>query len=443
MAVARRSVDVLVVGAGPAGSACASHLARAGLEVLVLEKAQFPRDKVCGDGLTPRAVGELIRLGIVPSALGWARNRGLRIHVGRRHYAMPWPDLIDQPGFGLTVKRRVFDQFLAGHAVGQGAEIDFGANVVAPLWHGSRVSGVQLRDGRRFQAPVVVAADGNASRLAVAAGRNRLSTRLLGVAVRSYINRGNANADWLESWLELWDGPAGHSHLLPGYAWSFPLPDGQANVGLGLPDADRYRGVDLRSLLRTWLANPLTARQLLGIQSDQLSISQSGANAQAQRSGDSAMAPLLIEPIRGAALPMGFNRRPAYAAGLMLVGDAVGAINPFNGEGISYAMESGRMAAESIISAHGRGLVGRRADRILDAYNQQLRREWGGYFWLGTHFQRLIEHPTLMRLAAHWALPIAPVRQLTHRLLAHLIDYPGHDGYDRLLNLLIRLAPKA
>ncbi len=411
------SGDVIVVGAGPAGSATAIHLARAGLKVLLLEKASFPREKVCGDGLTPRAVKELTLLGVDLPSLDWQRTSGLRIHVGRAHYLMPWPDLTDFPAFGLTVRREVFDQFLADRAVGAGASLLTGVTVQTPLMRRGRIAGVEAKDGRRFEAPLVVAADGNSARLALGLGRRRMESRPLGVAVRAYFRSPMADEGWLDSWLELWDGEPGRSHLLPGYGWSFPLGDGTCNVGMGLPDAGRYREVDFRQLMRRWLG---TMPQAWGF-------------TEANQAG----------PVRGAALPMGFNRKPVSAQGLLLVGDAAGTVNPFNGEGISYAMESGRFAADQIIQAHARGLRSRGADRILAAYPERLTREWGGYFWMGNLFERIIAHPTVMRLAAHWGLPIPVVRRLTHRLLAHLTDHPAHDGYDRVINAMSRLAPKA
>lgn len=411
------SADVVVVGGGPAGSATATHLARAGARVIMLEKSAYPREKVCGDGLTPRAMAELTRLGIAAADQGWKANRGLRIHVGRAQYTMDWPTLTDFPDVGYTVRRSVFDQVLADHASQAGVQVITGATVTAPVLRRGRVTAVTTKDGRSFEAPVVVAADGNSSRLSVAMGRHRIASRPLGVAVRAYFTSPMSDEVWLDSWLELWDGPVNRSHLLPGYGWSFPLGDGTCNVGLGLPDASRFRDVDFRALMTRWLA---TMPPQWGFSVDH----QVGA-------------------VASAALPMGFNRKPVAGSGLLLVGDAAGAVNPFNGEGISYAMESGRFAAEQIIQALARGIHTRAADRVLAGYATRLEQAWGGYFWLGNLFGRVIAHPAIMRLAAHHGLPIPVVRQLTHRLLAHLNDQPGHDGYDRVINALCALAPKA
>ena len=409
--------DVIVVGAGPAGSATATHLARAGLTVLLLEKSAFPREKVCGDGLTPRTVRELALLGADVPSLPWQRNRGVRIHVGRATYLMDWPDLTDFPPFGFAVRRGEFDTYLAGLAVAAGAELHTGTAVTGPLLTRDRVTGVTTRNGRRFSAPVVVAADGNSARLAVALGLHRLEHRLVGVAVRAYFTSPRSHDDWLDSWLELWDGTPGRSRLLPGYGWSFPLGDGTCNVGLGLPDPHRYPGVDVRGLLQAWLAW----------------LPPEWGFTPAHQIG----------PVAGAALPMGFTRTPQYSRGVLLVGDAAGLINPFTGEGISYAMESGRYAAEHIIAARARGFHTRSADRVLAAYSRHLTSEWGHYFGLGNLFARIIAHPAIMRAAAHYGLPIPAVRQLTHRVLSHLGDRPPHDAYDRVAYALTRLVRSA
>ncbi|MDR1077606.1 MAG: geranylgeranyl reductase family protein [Propionibacteriaceae bacterium] len=415
------SADVIVVGAGPAGSAAAIHLAGAGLDVLLLEKAVFPREKVCGDGLTPRAVRELAGLGLDtrPEA-GWRHNLGLRIWAGRPYpYLMPWPVLADFPAYGLVRRRADFDALLADRAVQAGARLVQPVTVTAPILNrAGRVVGVQTKDGAQYQAPLTLACDGNSARLAIAAGRDRRLDRPMGVAVRAYYASPRADDLWLESWLELWDGPPGRSHLLPGYGWSFPLGDGLCNVGLGLTDSSTGFGrVDYRDLLRRWLD---TTPPEWGFR-------------EANRQGK----------IGSAALPMGFNRQPIYQDGLLLAGDAAGLINPFNGEGISYALESGRYAAQQIVQARSRGLGSAPAERALRAYPERLRRAWGGYFRLGAVFGRIIGHPGVMRLATRYGLPVPAVRQLVHRLLANLSDQPPRDVYDVVVNTLSRLTPSA
>lgn len=412
--------DVIVVGAGPGGSATAAHLARRGLHVTLLEKAAFPRDKVCGDGLTPRAVRQLIRLGIdVSDEQSWKRTSGLRIHGGTvEPFVLPWPELADFPDFGLVCRRGVLDERLARHAQAQGVELVEGANVTEPILTSERITGVRTGDGRTFRAPVVVAADGNSSRLALSMGLQRRTDRPMGVAVRAYFRSSLSDGEHLESWLELWDGEPRHSDLLPGYGWVFPLGDGTVNVGLGMLDSsDAFRRTDYRSLMTRWLSH-MPAEWTLDPE---------------HREG----------PVRGAALPMAFNRQPAYHRGLVLVGDSGGMVNPFNGEGIDYAMEAGEMAADAIAEAHYRGVGTRSAERALEGYPTALKARFGGYYRLGTIFVRLIGDPRVMHLCTTYGLPRPALMRFVNKLLANLTDARGGDVHDHVINMLTRLAPAA
>lgn len=248
--------DVIVVGAGPAGSATAFFLAQAGVDVLLLEKATFPREKVCGDGLTPRAVRSLLAMGIDTSPeAGWLRNRGLRIIGGGMRLDIPWPDLASYPDYGLVRPRTDFDEMLARHAQKAGARLHEATAVREPVLDaGGRVVGVTTRDGTTLRAPLVIAADGNSSRLSLAVGIRNRDDRPMGVAVRRYYHSPRHDDDMLESWLELWDGEPGRSRLLPGYGWIFGMGDGTSNVGLGiLNTSTAFQHTDYRELLTRWL----------------------------------------------------------------------------------------------------------------------------------------------------------------------------------------------
>ena len=409
--------DVIVVGAGPAGATTAFYLAQSGLDVLLLEKSRFPREKVCGDGLTPRAVKALVGMGIkVGEQDGWVRNKGLRVIGAGLRLEMPWPELSSYPGYGLVRTRHDMDEALARRAEQAGARLLEGVTVTGPVRHErtGRITGVVARpeggDERRYAARVVVAADGNSSRLSVAMGLRKRDDRPLGVAVRTYYQSPRHDDDYLESWLDLWDG----DRLLPGYGWIFGMGDGTSNVGLGLLNTSAAFGhTDYHALLRKWLK---------------------GMPAEWGFTEENRTA-----PVRGAALPMGFNRTPHYHQGLLLVGDAGGMVNPFNGEGIAYAMESGEILARTITQALARS---RRADteRVLAGYPHALSQEYGGYYTLGRVFVKLIGKPGLMRFATKHGMSRPALMRFALKLLANLTD-PGGDISDRLVNGLSRLAP--
>lgn len=425
--------DVIVVGAGPAGSAAAHYLAAAGLEVLLLEKATFPRDKVCGDGLTPRAVRELIAMGVpIREEDGWIRNRGLRVIGGGHRLQLEWPELAAYPDYGLARSRLNLDATLAFHARGTGAKLLEGVTVTGPLLDGAsgRVVGVTARraapedggrpaDGpeRTFRAPVVIAADGVSSRLATAMGIEKRADRPIGVAVRTYFRTPRHDDAWMESHLELWDGEPGRSPLLPGYGWIFALGDGTANVGLGsVSSTARATRLDYKGLFARWLAH---------------------APAEWEFTPDHQ-----VGPLRGAALPMAFNRTPHYHRGLLLVGDAGGMTSPFNGEGIAYGMQAGRVAADVVAQALAR-TTARGRERALETYPQRMRDDLGGYYTLGRLFVRLIEHPEVMRICTRHGLPRPTLMRFTMKLLSDSYDRRGGDAMDRVITALTKLAPAA
>ncbi len=413
--------DVIVVGAGPGGSATAHRLAQTGLDVLLLEKTGFPREKVCGDGLTPRAVKSLVDLGIDTStANGFIRNRGLRIIGGGMRLELPWPDLASYPDYGLVRPRLDFDELLARSAQAAGARLQEHTTVTGPvLDEADRVVGVTAKVGpdkveTTYRAPLVVAADGSSARLALSLGIQKRDDRPMGVAVRRYFESPRHDDDMLESWLEL-RGEDGS--LLPGYGWVFGVGDGTSNVGLGiLNTTNAWQKTDYKELLARWT---------------------SAMPGQWQFDEEHATG-----PVRGGALPMGFSRTPHYSRGVLLVGDAGGVVNPFNGEGIAYAMESGLLAAEVAAQALSRPDVASR-ERALQAYPAQMKSVYGGYYTLGRIFVHLIGNPQVMALATRHGLPRPLLMKFTLKLLANLTDKRDGDALDRVINGLSRMAPAA
>lgn len=416
------SADVIVVGAGPAGSTAATYLARAGVDVLLLEKSVFPRDKVCGDGLTPRGVKQVLALGVDVSGDDWLRNKGLRVVGGGTSLELPWPVLQDYPDFGLVRPRRDFDQMLADLAVKAGARLHVGTTVTGPVRdeHTGAIVGVLARSDNgpgSFSAPIVIAADGVSARVALGMGINKRDDRPLGVAVRRYYKSpAKTHDDFLESHLELWDRTnAASPQLLPGYGWIFGLGDGTVNVGLGMLNSSKAFGnTDYRKLLRTWLDGTPPE---WGLREE---------NA--------------IGSIGGAGLPMGFNRTPHYADGLVLLGDAGGSVNPFNGEGIAYAMESAAMAAESVLQALGRA-DGPSREAALQGYAAAMKDHLGAYYRLGGMFSTLIGKPAIMKTATRLGLPRKRLMYLVLKLLAGLYDSRDGDWADKVVRSLTRMVP--
>jgi menaquinone-9 beta-reductase len=418
--------DVIVVGAGPGGSATAAYLADHGLDVVLLEKSAFPRDKICGDGLTPRATKELISLGV--DTTRWQRTQGLRIKGGGHTLQLDWPSGEAFPSYGLVRTRAQLDETLARHAERKGAVLHERTSVTAPVHDSSgRVTGVTAKRldhaGRAtgetvtYRAPVVVASDGVASRLATAVGRPKREDRVMGVAVRAYYTTPRRD-DYLESHLELWTrDDSGNRILMPGYGWLFPLEDGRTNVGLGTLDTtSAFQKTDYKDVMRRWVED----------------ISPDWHLEHDESTG----------PIRGAALPMGFNRTPLYADGLLLVGDSGGMVNPFNGEGIDYALEAARVGAELIAQAMARPTDAER-ERVLAAYPKVMKDELGGYFTLGRWFAHAIGNPDVMRLATKYGLPRTTLMRFLLKVMANLPEPNGRGASDRIINGLSRLAPDA
>jgi menaquinone-9 beta-reductase len=416
--------DAIIVGAGPAGSAAAYYLASAGLDVLMLEKSRFPREKVCGDGLTPRAVKALTSMGVpIGEDAGWLRNRGLRIIGGGGRIELDWPELSNYPGFGLVRSRLDFDQTLARHAEKAGARVIEGCTVSGPVLDDrtGRIVGVTAQDGsagkngpeKTFRGRMVIAADGNSSRLSVAMGLRKRDDRPLGVAVRTYYTSPRHDDDYLEAWLDLWDG----SSLLPGYGWIFGMGDGTSNVGLGLLNtSESFQNIDYRALLRKWLA----------------AMPPEWGFTEENRT----------QPIRGAALPMGFNRTPHYTRGLLLAGDSGGMVNPFNGEGIAYALEAGELAARTIVQALARPSAAS-AERVLQAYPRILADHYGGYYTLGRVFVEMIGKPSFMQFATRHGIKRPWLMRFTMKLLGNLTETRGGDAADRLINAVSKMTPAA
>jgi geranylgeranyl reductase family protein len=324
--------------------------------------------------------------------------------------------------------RAQLDETLARYAQSRGARLEEHTSVTGPVHDAAgRVVGVTARrvdergraagDTVTYRAPVVIASDGVSSRLATAVGRPKREDRVMGVAVRAYY-RTPRRDDYLESHLELWTrDDSGNRILMPGYGWLFPLEDGRTNVGLGTLDTTAaFQKTDYKDVMRRWVEDIDADWHL--------------------EHDDSA------GPIRGAALPMGFNRSPLYADGLLLVGDAGGMVNPFNGEGIDYALEAARVGAELVAQALARPSDAER-ERVLATYPKVMKDELGGYFTLGRWFAHAIGNPEVMRLATKYGLPRTTLMKFLLKVMANLAEPRGGTAGDRLITALSKMAPAA
>ncbi|MGH2725386.1 MAG: geranylgeranyl reductase family protein, partial [Actinomycetota bacterium] len=386
------SFDAVVVGGGPGGATAAYWLALEGRRVLVVDKSKFPREKVCGDGLTPRAVRCLEQMGVKTEGPEWARADGLRIYGSGLVLDLPWPDLATLPDYGLVRTRFDFDALLLDKAREAGATVWEETSVEGPLTDAAGVvTGVEVArngDRGRIEAPVVIASDGASSRFAMMLGGHRLESRPMGVAMRAYYRSPRSSETYFESFLELWTG----DQLLPGYGWIFPLPDGTVNVGLGLLSTSPFfQNTDYKRMLEEWLAG----------------LPPEWGFAPENRIG---------KP-RGGPLPMGFNRSLLARPGLMVVGDAAGVVNPFNGEGIAYAMETGRMAAASAEDTLVAG-----DPRVTRSYVDRVHEAYEGYFVMGRVFTRLLGKGQTLGLLTKYALPNKTAMKFAFRILGNLTD---------------------
>ncbi len=364
----RSHYDIVVVGAGPAGASAAYWLARAGADVALLERKHLPRAKTCGDGLTPRAVAQLTDMGLGEFLEGHHRYRGLRANGFGRTLLLPWPSHPSYPGYGYVVTRHDLDVAVARNAAQAGASL-FEGVTASPLCEDGRVVGV-LAAGRGEPAPVrsrfVVVADGSNSRFGRALGTERVRAWPMGLAIRGYWRSPRSAEPWIDSTLDLRDE---QGKVVPGYGWIFPLGDGRVNVGVGLlSNSPRWKGLNTTHLLERYVE---TQRGAWALEPDPASPAPTGGK-----------------------LPMGLAVHPRAGAGWIAAGDAAGSINPFNGEGIAYGYETGRLAASALATA----LAGE-GDAALMGYEHALEEAYARYYRLGRLFVRVIGRPAVMQAA--------------------------------------------
>ncbi len=315
------STEVLVVGAGPAGSAAAAWAARAGHDVLLVDAQAFPRDKTCGDGLTPRAIAQLVDLGMGPWLADRPRNRGIRMLGFGAEHELAWngPHL---PTYGSAAPRTELDDAIRRTAVAAGATFR-GATRAVDVYRGAdgRVASVLLRTAEGTEEVTcrqLIVADGVRSTLGRVLGRTWHRDTAYGIAARAYVRSERHDDPWISSHLELVDEGG---TTLPGYGWIFPLGDGRVNLGVGsLATGARHGDVHLHTLLQHYARQQRTPFALDGE----------------------------VTMLASAMLPMGGAASGVAGPNWRCIGDAAACVNPLNGEGIDYGLETGRLAAATL-----------------------------------------------------------------------------------------------
>jgi len=328
--------DVVVAGAGPAGSVAALVLARGGARVALVDKAEFPRDKACGDLIGTRGVGLLDELGVSVPDAGQGADLLVVGPSGHRSRLPAFPGRA-YPGHGVVVPRVVLDDTLRAAAVAAGAEPVRARVSAADTGPDGRLRALLASDGQRLEADAFIGADGALSPVARLAGMLDPDTALWGFAISAYLPA--------EVPLPLLDRlDAAPWRIYPGYGWLFPGQDGQANVGIGVGLGTRRRQAPLRGDLARFCAQLRSAGDL-------------APDAQPG-------------PVTGGWLRMGGTGAPPAAGNVLLAGDAAGLINPLQGEGIAPAMVSARLAAQCLLASPGQAAA---------AYTEAVAAAFGGY----------------------------------------------------------------
>ena len=422
----RSPFDVVVVGAGPSGSATAYWLAAAGWDVCLIEKKTFPREKTCGDGLTPRSVRQLADMGLEPTVAAHGHKyNGLRAFGFGASLELAWPDHPKFPNYGYTITRFNLDGLVAEAARNHGATLLSGVEAVdlvdrtaSPDGLGG-AGGVVVKDKEsgdtgEVRGRFLVVADGQNSRIGRELGVTRNRDWPMGMALRGYYTSDRHAEPWIDSHLDIRD-PSGK--VVPGYGWVFPLGDGRINVGVGLlSTGGAWKGVNTTKLQEYFVAQ----------------IADDWGLSEATSCG----------PATGGRLPMGLALGPRVGANVLCVGDATGTINPFNGEGIAYGYESGRLAAGVLGEA-----LAASDSALLSLYEERLEQAYGEYYKVARAFVRIISEPTILAACVGLGLRIEPLMRELLDIMANLMRNdtrgPSELGYRALVRLADALPEKA
>jgi geranylgeranyl reductase family protein len=380
-----KKVDIAIIGAGPAGAAAAIRAASAGATVMMFEKAAYGRDKVCGDGLTPRAVGALedLKIDLEDAHL----IKGLRMIAGSKVRELDWPRTGRFPDHGAVWPRRRMDAALMDAATTAGAEIAYQTEAL-PITDDGRVVGVEA-GGTKILADLTIVAAGAQGAVARLLGADRVEDEPFGLAIRTYAATPRHDDAHLEACLSLKDKDG---TPVPGYGWMFPAGDGTVNIGVGaLSTMKGFKKLNLNTLLESYR----------GLVQDDWDLGPNEERPRAWR------------------LPMSSQRR--HGPGWVAIGDAAGLINPMNGEGIDYGLESGMLAADLFME-----------DPVTapEKYDTIIGERFDAFLRTGRRFSFLIGHPWILRPGLRLSVSTNAIANITLAVMGNLVDNttPGAAG---------------
>jgi geranylgeranyl reductase family protein len=398
--------EVLVVGGGPGGAAAGYWLAQRGLSVLVAEKKEYPREKACGDGLTPRAIKQLVDMGF--DFAGHHRIAGLRAYAGDLRLEMPWPEHSIYPNWGAVVRRSDLDMQVAALAEKQGAVVATSTEAF-PVVEGGELTAVILKrngDEERIKPKMVVIADGSLSRFGRKLGMQRRKDYPYGLAVRGYWKSPNSDDSYMESQLDIRDR---QGRAMPGYGWVFPLGDGEINIGAGAISSFKgWKDFNTSRLIEAYVEQLPDYWGLTDVS-------------------------LVREPI-GGKLPMALSVGPRFGRNWVAVGDSIGAVNPFNGEGIDYAYETARVAADYVADAIATG-----NPALLQGYSQSLDDMYADYQRVARRFAIVIGHPAIIRRLTHIGMRSRPLMEWALKVMANLLEPEERGLSERIYGTIERI----
>lgn len=397
----KKKYDAIIVGGGPAGCSTALYCARKGFRALLIEKERFPREKVCGDGLSGKTIAILKELGLMEKVVKLP-------HLPGNGAILSSPKGVEievrvPNSTGYVCRRTYFDNMLLSEAKKK-AEVMEGWKVVDLIWENEKVVGVRAvgegKEEKEFYSDVVVGADGAGSVVANKVGQGKLAPEHAFVAVRGYFDNVKGLKDMIE--IHFVDG------LLPGYFWIFPTGGRKANVGIGMLLKDQQeRKFNLKKALDDVIGS--------------------------KRFNERFAKAKLISKIEGWGLPLATNPRKRHGNGYLLVGDAGAMIDPFTGEGIGNALCTGKLAAEAIAEAR---MAGDFSKKGLEAYPKLIEQELGEEVRVMHTIQKLSRHRWLLNMVFDKAQKNPELKEV---ITSSVVEQDGSKNRKKLTDLFFLL----